>query len=355
MKRVISISLSVLMLMCMIATTTIMPIASAENTYTLVWSDEFNGASLNPYNWYYDTGIRNGEKQRYSPNNVSVHDGYLDILGKGNVVDSDKTNNAVAAGVVGKHIKDCSSGSIIAGGKQNFRYGYWEVRAKLTNACSSWPAFWTCGWDKDAQTEGAANWPLTGEIDYMELMCVNSKNEPKSPTGKTNTDKAYGVHLHYGLKEYTSLDNCTVFKHYPRDPGNVWTKDGKQLAEKWHTYGMLWNENVIKIIMDGEVRMVLDTSPEALANNRGIIAFTDSTGKKWTAQEAKNAVMKANPFNAYEQYPIINLAIGGSGTENRFYSDEWPQHLLVDYIRVYQDKSNSKHTYNATIGVDFKF
>jgi hypothetical protein len=55
--------------------------------YTQVWADEFNGNSVNPFNWVYDIGTGdngwgNGELQYYRPENASVEDGLLIIEAK---------------------------------------------------------------------------------------------------------------------------------------------------------------------------------------------------------------------------------------------------------------------------------
>ena len=54
---------------------------------TLVWSDEFDGTSINSANWTYDLGASgwgNNEWQNYtsSPSNSSVADGFLTITAR---------------------------------------------------------------------------------------------------------------------------------------------------------------------------------------------------------------------------------------------------------------------------------
>ncbi|MEE1144509.1 MAG: dockerin type I domain-containing protein, partial [Acutalibacteraceae bacterium] len=223
-------------------------------------------------------------------------------------------------------------------------------RAKLPNACSSWPAFWTCGWDKwgEDRKQNGSNWPGNGEIDFMEFMCVNSNNEPVSPSGKKNKDKEYEVHLHCGPKD----NAANVMRDFPIDPGTIYDTKGQQLGAAWHTYGLIWTENQMQFTMDGVVRITVDTSDEALLakaekqlkNNGGV---NNDLYKAYKTQ----LETKGNPFNDFEHYFLLNYAIGGAGTEWRFYSDEWPQHLLIDYIRVYQEDSNlnSGGTMNSTL------
>ena len=61
MKKILSIILSLVMIISVIGAMAA-PSVLADD-YTLVWSDEFDGAGVNPYNWTLDQGVRNGERQ----------------------------------------------------------------------------------------------------------------------------------------------------------------------------------------------------------------------------------------------------------------------------------------------------
>ena len=330
---------------------------NAADGYQLVWSDEFDGNGVNPYNWSLDTGVRNGERQTYTIDNAKTQNGKLIIKGDCTVIDSN--GNIMPAGEVSGETRDVKSASLQSVGKQAFKFGKVEIRAKLPNACSSWPAFWTCGFDKYGMDrgQGGSSWPCNGEIDFMEMMCVNSENEPKSYWGKTNTDKSYEAHLHTGPKFLKDTDtvwdgdvNASLgYYDFAMDPGGV--SDSKQLAADWHTYGMIWEKNSIKITFDGAVKITIDTSNEALLKSAyDKISKGGITTYEQNAYNAYKTMLETygNPFNDYEHYFLLNFAIGGGGTEYRFYSDEWPQNLAIDYIRVYQ-KNDGVSTHNATI------
>ncbi|MGN0114676.1 MAG: hypothetical protein ACI396_05075, partial [Acutalibacteraceae bacterium] len=289
--------------------------------YKLVWSDEFDGNGVNPYNWTLDTGVRNGERQTYTLDNATTQNGKLIIKGECTVID--ENGNVMPAGQVSNSTKDVKSASLQSVGKQAFKFGKVEIRAKLPNACSAWPAFWTCGFDKYGIDvgQGGSNWPCNGEIDFMEMMCVNSLNETKSPWGKTNTDKEYGVHLHTGPKFIKSTgelydgyaEGTLGYCDFPIDPGSV-SNGSTQLAADWHTYGMIWEKDSIKITFDGAVKITIDTSNAALLKK--------AEGKAYYDAYKTMLEQYGNPFNDYEHFFLLNLAIGGSGTEYRFYSDE---------------------------------
>ena len=136
--------------------------------YKLVWSDEFDANGVNPYNRTLDTGVRNGERQTYTIDNAKTQNGKLIIKGECTVVDAN--GNVMPDHQVSNYTKDVRSSSIQSVGKQAFKFGKVEIRAKLPNACSAWPAFWTCGFDKYGMDvgQGGSNWPCNGEIDFMK-------------------------------------------------------------------------------------------------------------------------------------------------------------------------------------------
>jgi beta-glucanase (GH16 family) len=119
--------------------------------YELVWSDEFNGDTLNAANWTPEFGTGqngwgNGEAQSYTdnPENLRVEDGLL-------IIEARKSGS------------DWTSARIKTQGKRSFQYGKIEFRAKLPSGIGPWPAAWMMG---ENITE--VGWPQCGEIDVME-------------------------------------------------------------------------------------------------------------------------------------------------------------------------------------------
>lgn len=104
--------------------------------WTVVWSDEFNGTSLDTSVWSYEIGTGNwgwgnNEQQYYtnSTKNVEVSDGTLKI-------------HALKENYGGKNY---TSGRIKTQGKKSFKYGRIEAKMKLPSFAGSWPAFWMLG------------------------------------------------------------------------------------------------------------------------------------------------------------------------------------------------------------------
>lgn len=119
-----------------------------ECPYQLVWSDDFNGASLDTLSWNYDTGDKwyNNELQAYSKNNV-----YLE---NGNLVIEAKRENLLT--------KSYTSGRINSSGKRHFTYGIFEARMKFPKGKGFWPAFWL--WPESYNVNSYK------EIDIMEAI-----------------------------------------------------------------------------------------------------------------------------------------------------------------------------------------
>ncbi|HKP95393.1 MAG TPA: family 16 glycosylhydrolase [Fibrobacteria bacterium] len=177
------------------------PCASPAGAWTFTWSDEFNGAAVDAAVWGFENGyVRNNEAQYYSnrSENSRIEDGKLLI----------------------RALKDNWSGheytsaSRITRGKKSWRYGRFEIRAKIDIRSGSWPAWW---WKGDN-----AGWPKGGEIDMMEYYqnkCLfNVMDGNKGWTSPT--------------RSITSLG-------------------GPRWAEEYHTWTMEWDSTRIDLSLDG--------------------------------------------------------------------------------------------------------
>ena len=126
-----------------------------ERSYSLTWSDEFNGEAgelPNSDNWVFDLGTGqngwgNNELQSYTnnPENISLD-------GEGNLVITAIKNNG-----------NYTSGRIKTQGLFSQKYGKIEARIKTPTGKGIWPAFWMLGDNIDE-----IGWPQCGEIDIME-------------------------------------------------------------------------------------------------------------------------------------------------------------------------------------------
>ncbi|HQM00249.1 MAG TPA: glycoside hydrolase family 16 protein, partial [Ruminococcus flavefaciens] len=134
--------------------------------YTLIWSDEFDGNSLDTDKWSYELGnwkldengnyVTNGwgnnEQEFYTDKNASVSDGVLTIAArKENYTDAVQGNYEYTSSRLSTQHKFSTCGGRI------------EVRAKCDSGKSLWPAIWML--PEDSVYGG---WAASGEIDIME-------------------------------------------------------------------------------------------------------------------------------------------------------------------------------------------
>ena len=134
----------------------ITPNSPAPAGYQLVWSDEFNGGSIDASSWNFETGGNgwgNNEEEYYQPENASIKNGCLVITGKKEEVQG----------------KQYTSSRMTTRGKHEFLYGRIEARIKIPVGQGLWPAFWMLGADINQ-----VNWPACGETDIMEHINADS-------------------------------------------------------------------------------------------------------------------------------------------------------------------------------------
>ena len=136
-------------------TTTSTGTATAPTNYTLIWSDEFNGTSIDTTVWNMEKGNLgvNNEDEFYQASNATVANGNLVITAK----------KEQAGGF------SYTSARMNTLNKISAQYGRIEARIKLPLGAGLWPAFWMMG-----SNINAVSWPNCGEIDVMEH--INSTN-----------------------------------------------------------------------------------------------------------------------------------------------------------------------------------
>jgi beta-glucanase (GH16 family) len=261
--------------------------------WNLVWSDEFEGSTIDTTKWSFErncTGGGNNELQCYTDraDNAYLADGSLHIVAKKEIFkgqaknDDDPAYSPTDTSVT----RDYTSARLRTKNKGDWKYGRMDIRAKLPQGQGIWPAIWML------PTEWKyGGWPLSGEIDIMEA--INSN------TG-TNGSKVYGT-LHYGdlypnnKNEGTSTTPST----------NIW--------DNFHNYTVEWQR--------GEIRFYVDN-----------IHYATQTKKGWYT---KGSTVDGAPFDQLF-HMILNIAVGGGWPGNPDSKTIFPQEMQVDYVRVYQ-------------------
>lgn len=260
--------------------------------YHLLWSDEFDGESLDYANWTYDVGNGNwgwgnGEKQYYTTlsRNSYVEDGALHIVA---MADPTYANC------------DYTSARLKSVGLFNFTYGRIEARLSLPTEVGMWPAFWLLPDEEGLKDYGG--WPSSGEIDIMERMV---SQETIDETG--NDLQVTSSALHYGT-DFGGNSYSIYQTNEHRVADNV---------RNFHVYGCEWTKDYIRTYVDDEE----------------VIRVERATWARLPGLENTSAPFD-KPF-----YILLNLAVGGrvAHPEEDFVSDE----MIVDYIRVYQENQLS--------------
>ncbi len=249
------------------------PALAQDTTWKLVWSDEFDGTSLDYSKWEAEVnafGGGNQELQIYTDRkeNLRVEGGRL-------ILEARKDKHGIAGTV-----REFSSGRIRSKHRGDWKYGKFEVRAKLPAGQGVWPAIWMLPTD---EVYGA--WASSGEIDIMEF----KGQQPNVVWGT----------LHYG-KQWPDNKHSGTQKRLPK--GNF--------TDDFHTFAIEWEEGVIRWSIDGEVYQIQN---------------------QWTSAGGKFPA----PFDR-RFHMILNLAIGGGFVGNPDASTTFPRQFLVDYVRVSQ-------------------
>lgn len=255
------------------------------NDYHLIWSDDFNGKTLDTTKWNYELhepGWVNNELQSYvrSSKNIYLDDGNL-IIQPIKTVD-EKTGKV-----------SYTSGRINTQNKMDFKYGKVEVKAKLPKGQGIWPAIWMMPTNESLY----GGWPKCGEIDIVEML----GHEPN--------------------KVYQTL-------HYANSSTDVQSQGSKILttgdfSSDYHIFSVEWNPDSISFFVDGEL--------------------TKTVNKWYTGTEGIGNITYPAPFDQ-EFYVILNVAVGGNWPGNPDETTNFAEaKMFVDYVKVYQKKNYNEN------------
>lgn len=240
---------------------------------TLIWSDEFDGASsaLDPTKWTHEQGDGcpnvcgwgNNELEYYQAENTTVTEGVA-------IIEARNENKG------GRYY---TSSRVITRDNFNFKYGRVDVRAALPKGQGIWPAIWMLG-----KSIGSVGWPKCGEIDIMEMIGGAGREKTVHGTAHWNHDPN-NSHASYG-------------GHYDLTTGTF--------ADEFHVFTIIWTDTAITWYVDDiQFHVIAITRPEL--------------------SEFKE-----------EFFLLMNVAVGGNWPGNPDGTTSFPQRMFVDYIRVFQ-------------------
>ncbi len=187
---------------------------SQSGNYSLVFSDDFEGATLDLTKWNIETGYApNQEKQYYtdSPHNIRLENG--------NLILTARKEQAVSN-------RNYTSGRVNTKGKGFLKYGKIEARISVPSGAGTWPAFWMMSENNEYGT-----WPNSGEIDIMEHI----GSDPRMISHAVHTTNKNGT------------------------KGNNWYRRIYQdnVENNFHVYSLNWAQDEIQFIVDEVVSTTL--------------------------------------------------------------------------------------------------
>jgi beta-glucanase (GH16 family) len=244
--------------------------------WTLVWSDEFNvanGSAPDPTKWTYDLGGGGwGNQELETYTSRPVN---AQIQNGDLVITARQETYTGTDGIT----RNYTSARLKTQGLFSQAYGRFEARIKIPRGQGLWPAFWMLG--SDISTAG---WPQCGEIDVME----NIGREPNIIHGS----------LH-GPGSVSATSDLTSSASLPA---------GQNYADDFHLYAVEWEPGVVRFYVD--------------SNNYATFRQSQwPAGGQWVFN---------HPF-----FIILNVAVGGTWPGTPDTTTQFPQQMLVDYVRVY--------------------
>jgi beta-glucanase (GH16 family) len=277
--------------------------AASDPDWKLAWSDEFEAARIDRNKWRFDIdcwGGGNDERQCYtkSARNAAIEDGKLVITARHERSTGfalPEHLRATSATPEAQAMQQFSSARLTTKGKAAWRYGRFEVRARLPQGQGTWPAIWMLPRDQAYGT-----WAASGEIDILEAVNLGVPC-PSCPTGREDT--ILGT-LHFGDR-------------WPKNTHKGEEIHAPEVLEGFHTYAIEWELDRITWQIDGRT-------------------YATRAASEWWSAGSK---APGAPFDR-EFYLILNLAIGGKLAEERgvggVRDDGYPKRFEIDWVRVWQ-------------------
>ena len=303
--------------------------ACSKPEYQLVWSDEFDGNTLNTAYWNVEDNARGGgnaELQYYTPKNITIEN--HPVTGERCLVLNAQRED------FGN--RPCTSARLNTQDKVTVEYGKVEARIAFPHTADGlWPAFWMLGNNLaknlgnddsiDKQAEELAKqqrvvWPKCGEIDICELghhYGIENGIQDRYFNGACHWGESFnnGAYPNYG--QFNTAD-------YP-------------VQGDFHLFTLEWTEDSIAMYLDKD--QYPDVAPYFQLSLRG-----------------KEINEPGHYFN-HPFYLVLNLSVGGffpgmpsaekypeiiTADDPSFQkvtalpADGSPVKMYVDYIRVYK-------------------
>jgi len=244
--------------------------------WKLVWQDEFNAPNhslIDSSKWTAETGGSGWGNRELQYYTSRIDNAFL-------------ANGSLNIKALKEQFKgpdnitrDYTSARLITKNHFATAYGRFEARIKVPFGQGIWPAFWLLGDDIDK-----VHWPRCGEIDIME-----------------NIGKEPGI-IHGTIHGPGYSGSLSISSSYS-------LKENKKFSDDFHLFAVEWEPGVIRFYCDDK-------------NYKTIAPADLPAGTKWVYD---------HPF-----FILLNVAIGGNWPGTPDNTIQFPQVMLVDYVRVYQ-------------------
>lgn len=167
--------------------------------------------------------------------------------------------------------------------KKSWKYGRFEIKAKLPKEVGTWAAFWGLPTD---WSHGP--WPNSGEIDVVEHV---------------GFEKGHVVSSVHNIAHHGDLSNSDQTKYVVFN----------EVVESFNNYVLEWDENEINTYI-----------------NDTLIFSYPKKGQPWERW----------PFDEKFHF-ILNVAVGGTwGGQKGVDDNAFPSKMEIDYFRVYKKKAS---------------
>jgi hypothetical protein len=241
------------------------------------WHDEFNGPegrSPSSARWAFDRGV--GASPGWGNDELEAYTNHPEnaaLNGQGALAITARREPFQGGGGV---VRDYTSARIKTQKRYWFTYGEAAARILVPTGRGIWPAFWAVG-----ENVYHVGWPASGEFDIFEILDSDPLSVWGSVHGPGRQGRPYGESRRIRLTQ--------------------------SAASGFHIYSALWVPGAIQMRLDG-VRYATYT-PEDLGPHR-----------HWVYD---------HPFHL-----LLNVAVGGKGSNPPQASTPFPATMLVDWVRV---------------------
>jgi beta-glucanase (GH16 family) len=252
-----------------------------ENSYDpgmgwkLAWSDEFDADTLDVTKWNLQVEPAGRFNEEWQRYTNSRENAYVE-------------NDFLVIKAI--HESDThgmdqyTSARLNTANKYSWKYGKIAARIKLPEGEGIWPAFWMLGANID-ENGGDTPWPQCGEFDILEL--YGSKDDGAVEANAHYAD-ASGSHAMMGAVAY-KLDQGAF-------------------SDAFHIFELEWNPDSLLWFVDGQQYASMPIASDELSE-----------------------------FHE-EFFILLNIAVGGSHAGRPNSNTTFPQHMYVDWVRVYENK-----------------